>query len=131
MTTDSDPSAAPPSSRRRLLKAAVAGAGGLAAAGFPAVLRAQTPIKWRIQTAWDAATVGYTAFQRFCANVNSSPRDSTGIERAPSRLSSASPAWSSSTLMDSNSIARTERNSLSFRQLVHPGCQNTFSCTAS
>ena len=69
MTTDSDPSAAPPSSRRRLLKAAVAGAGGLAAAGFPAVLRAQTPIKWRIQTAWDAGTVGYTAFQRFCANV--------------------------------------------------------------
>jgi hypothetical protein len=32
-------------------------------------------------------------------------------------------------LMDSNSIARTERNSLSFRQLVHPGCQNTFSGT--
>jgi hypothetical protein len=29
--------------------------------------------------------------------------------------------------MDWNSIARTERNSLSFRQLVHPGCQNTFS----
>ncbi len=69
MTTDSDPSAAPPSSRRRLLKAAVAGAGGLAAAGYPAVLRAQTPVKWRIQTAWDAGTVGYTAFQRFCANV--------------------------------------------------------------
>jgi hypothetical protein len=33
--------------------------------------------------------------------------------------------------MDSNSIARTERNSLSFRQLVHPGCQNTFSATVS
>jgi hypothetical protein len=33
--------------------------------------------------------------------------------------------------MDWNSIARTERNSLSFRQLVHPGCQNTFSGIAS
>ena len=33
--------------------------------------------------------------------------------------------------MDSNSIARTERNSLSFRQLVHPGCQNTFNATGS
>jgi hypothetical protein len=32
--------------------------------------------------------------------------------------------------MDSNSIARTERNSLSFRQLVHPGCQNAFSVVA-
>ena len=53
-------------------------------------------------------------------------RDSTGTERAPRRLSSSSPAGSSSTLMDWNSIARTERNSLSFRQLVHPGCQNTF-----
>jgi TRAP-type mannitol/chloroaromatic compound transport system substrate-binding protein len=69
MTTDSDPSTAPLPSRRRLLKAAAAGAGGLAAAVFPAVLRAQTPVKWRIQTAWDAGTVGYTAFQRFCANV--------------------------------------------------------------
>jgi hypothetical protein len=33
--------------------------------------------------------------------------------------------------MDWNSIARTERNSLSFRQLVHPGCQNTFSAIVS
>jgi hypothetical protein len=28
--------------------------------------------------------------------------------------------------MELNSIARTERNSLSFRQLVQPGCQKTF-----
>src|SRR5579871_6458339 len=33
--------------------------------------------------------------------------------------------------MDSNSIARTERNSLSLRQLVHPGCQNTLSGIAA
>ena len=43
------------------------------------------------------------------------------------RRSSSSPAGSSNTLMDWNSIPRTERNSLSFRQLVHPGCQKTFS----
>ena len=35
-------------------------AGGTAAFGFPAVVRAQTPVKWRIQTAWDAGTAGYT-----------------------------------------------------------------------
>jgi hypothetical protein len=29
-------------------------------------------------------------------------------------------------LIDSNSIPRTETNSLSLRQLVHPGCQNAF-----
>jgi len=67
MTADSA-SAGPPTSRRGLLKAA-ATATGAAALAFPAVLRAQTPIKWRIQTAWQAGTAGYKEFQRFCANV--------------------------------------------------------------
>ena len=58
-------------------------------------------------------------------------RDSTGTERAPSRPNSARLAASSSTLIDSNSIPRTERNSFSFRQLVHPGCQNAFNGGAS
>jgi TRAP-type mannitol/chloroaromatic compound transport system substrate-binding protein len=55
-------------SRRRFIKAAAV-AGGSAAIGFPAVVRAQAPVKWRVQTAWDAGTVGYTAFQKYCANV--------------------------------------------------------------
>src|SRR5437763_726769 len=63
----------------------------------------------------------------FCAKTNSAPRDNTGIERAPSRCSSARPAASSNTLIDSNSIPRIERNSLSLRQLVQPGCQNALS----
>ena len=67
--TDSDPSSPARPSRRTLLKTAAAGAAGLATIGFPAVLRAQAPIKWRIQTSWDAGTAGYTAFQKFCANV--------------------------------------------------------------
>jgi hypothetical protein len=33
-------------------------------------------------------------------------------------------------LIDSNSIPRTERNSLSLRQLVQPGCQNAFNGAA-
>jgi TRAP-type mannitol/chloroaromatic compound transport system substrate-binding protein len=44
-------------------------AGGAAALGFPAVARAQTPIKWRIQSAWQPGTAGYRQFQKFCANV--------------------------------------------------------------
>src|SRR5216684_1367323 len=67
----------------------------------------------------------------FCAKMKSSPRDSTGIERAPSRCSSARPAGSVRMLIDSNSIPRTERNSLSLRQLVQPGCQNAFNGAAS
>jgi TRAP-type mannitol/chloroaromatic compound transport system substrate-binding protein len=53
-------------SRRRFITAA---AGGTAAIGFPAVVRAQAPAKWRVQTAHVAGTVGYTAFQKYCANV--------------------------------------------------------------
>jgi len=34
-------------------------------------------------------------------------------------------------LIDSNSIPRIERNSLSLRQLVQPGCQNAFSGAVS
>jgi len=52
--------------RRRFIKAA---AGGAVAIGFPAVVHAQTPVKWRVQTAHVAGTVGYSAFQKYCANV--------------------------------------------------------------
>jgi TRAP-type mannitol/chloroaromatic compound transport system substrate-binding protein len=55
-------------SRRRFIRAAAV-AGGTATIGFPAVVRAQAPVKWRIQTAYDAGTVGYTAFQKYCAHV--------------------------------------------------------------
>ena len=68
MTTDAGPSASDLTSRRGLFKAAAV-AGGAAALAFPAVVRAQTPVKWRIQTAWDAGTAGYTAFQKYCASV--------------------------------------------------------------
>jgi TRAP-type mannitol/chloroaromatic compound transport system substrate-binding protein len=68
MTGDSDAGAQAITGRRALLKA-TAVAAGTAALAFPAVIRAQTPVKWRIQTAWDAGTAGYTAFQKFCASV--------------------------------------------------------------
>ena len=53
-------------SRRRFLTAA---AGGTAVAGFPAVVTAQSSVKWRVQTAHEPGTVGYTAFQKYCVNV--------------------------------------------------------------
>jgi TRAP-type mannitol/chloroaromatic compound transport system substrate-binding protein len=65
MTNESarPPKSAP--SRRRFMAAA----GGTAVMGFPAVVRAQAPVKWRVQTAWQPATAGYSAFQKYCANV--------------------------------------------------------------
>jgi len=68
MTTDANPSVPNPASRRELFKAAAV-ASGAAALGFPAVVRAQTPVRWRVQSAWDAGTAGYTAFQKYCASV--------------------------------------------------------------
>jgi TRAP-type mannitol/chloroaromatic compound transport system substrate-binding protein len=67
MTTEAEPSVPTSTSRRGLFKAAAASA--TAALGFPTVLRAQTPVKWRIQTAWQPGTAGYKQFQKFCANV--------------------------------------------------------------
>src|SRR5579871_4278359 len=60
-----------------------------------------------------------------CPKVNLSPRESTGTDRAPSFCSSARPLGSSRTFTETKSIPRTDRNSLSLRQLVQPGCQNT------
>jgi TRAP-type mannitol/chloroaromatic compound transport system substrate-binding protein len=68
MTTDASAGGPSVTSRRGLFKAAAV-AGGTAAMGFPAVARAQTPIKWRIQTAWQPGTAGYRQFQKYCANV--------------------------------------------------------------
>ena len=68
MTTDAEASAPNPTSRRGLFKAAAV-SGATVALGFPAVVRAQAPVKWRIQTAWPAGTAGYTQFQKYCASV--------------------------------------------------------------
>jgi TRAP-type mannitol/chloroaromatic compound transport system substrate-binding protein len=65
MTHESARSSPQVSSRRRF----IAAASGTAAVGFPAVVRAQAPIRWRVQTAWPPATAGYSAFQKYCANV--------------------------------------------------------------
>src|SRR5215471_15515708 len=59
------------------------------------------------------------------ANTNRLPRDTTGTDRAPNRRSSSSPPSSANTLIDWNSIPRTERYSFTLRQLVQCGCQKT------
>ncbi|HME96739.1 MAG TPA: TRAP transporter substrate-binding protein DctP [Methylomirabilota bacterium] len=69
MTTDRDATTPSPTSRRRLLQTAAIAAGATAGLGFPAVVRSQAPIKWRVQTAAYAGTAGYTQFQKYCANI--------------------------------------------------------------
>src|SRR5438093_1026229 len=49
-------------SRRRFITAAAV-AGGTAATGFPAVVRAQAPVKWRVQTAGGGGAAGHTGVQ--------------------------------------------------------------------
>jgi TRAP-type mannitol/chloroaromatic compound transport system substrate-binding protein len=68
MTADAGTNAPLAPSRRGLIKAA-ATATGAAAIAFPAVIRAQAPVKWRVQTAAYPKTAGYPAFQRYCASV--------------------------------------------------------------
>jgi TRAP-type mannitol/chloroaromatic compound transport system substrate-binding protein len=58
-------------SRRKFLKTAALAGGAAGALGFPAVMRvsAAKPIKLKIQTAWDAGTLGYVKFKEFCDAV--------------------------------------------------------------
>jgi TRAP-type mannitol/chloroaromatic compound transport system substrate-binding protein len=73
-------------SRRGFLKTAAAVAGGTAGAlGFPGVMRlsAQAPIKIKMQTAWDAGTVGFTEFQKFCKLVSEISEGKLVVEGFP------------------------------------------------
>jgi|Deesub1362B_J571_1020462.scaffolds.fasta_scaffold03146_3 TRAP-type mannitol/chloroaromatic compound transport system substrate-binding protein len=58
-------------SRRTFLKTAAVAGGAAGAVGFPSFLRlsAAEPIKIKMQTAWDAGTLGYKKFQEFCKVV--------------------------------------------------------------
>jgi TRAP-type mannitol/chloroaromatic compound transport system substrate-binding protein len=58
-------------SRRTFLKSAAVAGATAGALGFPSVMRlsAAEPIKLKVQTAWDAGTLGFIKFQEFCKNV--------------------------------------------------------------
>jgi TRAP-type mannitol/chloroaromatic compound transport system substrate-binding protein len=73
-------------SRRRFLKTAVATAGVTAATmGVPAFLKhaSAAPIKIKMQTAWDAGTVGFVEFQKFCKLVGEMSEGKLIVEGFP------------------------------------------------
>lgn len=73
-------------SRRSFLKtSAVAGAAAAGTMGFPAVMRlsAAEPIKIKMQTAWDAGTLGYVKFQEFCKQVGEMTEGKLIVEGFP------------------------------------------------
>src|SRR4030043_1179481 len=73
-------------SRRRFLKTAVATAGVTAATmGVPAFLKhaSAAPIKWKIQTAWDAGTLGFVKFQEFCKRMGEVSEGKLTLEGFP------------------------------------------------
>jgi TRAP-type mannitol/chloroaromatic compound transport system substrate-binding protein len=71
-------------SRRRFLKTAAAGvtAGTI---GFPAVIHASAaePIKLKVQTAWDAGTLGFVKFNEFCEEVTATSDGKIQFEPFP------------------------------------------------
>jgi len=69
MTNEGVPTEPTTSASRRRFIAAGALASGTAALAFPAVIRAQAPVKWRVQSAWSSGLAGFTAFKKYCANV--------------------------------------------------------------
>ncbi len=73
-------------SRRNFLKTAAVAAGTAAGVmGFPGVMRlsAAAPIKWKMQTMWDAGTVGYTKVQDFGKKVAEMTEGKLVIECLP------------------------------------------------
>lgn len=72
-------------SRRGFLKTAAVAGAAAGTLGFPAVMRAQaaTPIKIKIQTAWDAGTLGYVKFQEFCKEVGEGSEGKVVFEGFP------------------------------------------------
>ena len=71
--------------RRGFLKTAAVAGAAAGALGFPGVQRlsAAAPIKWKMQTAWDAGTVGYVKFQDFCKKVGEMTEGQLQVEGLP------------------------------------------------
>ena len=77
---------APKKSRRDFLKtAAVAGGAAAGVLGFPGVMRlsAAEPINIKMQTAWDAGTLGFVKFQEFCKRVGEITEGKLTVEGFP------------------------------------------------
>jgi TRAP-type mannitol/chloroaromatic compound transport system substrate-binding protein len=73
-------------SRRDFLKtAAVAGGAAAGVLGFPGVMRlsAAEPINIKMQTAWDAGTLGFVKFQEFCKRVGEITEGKLTVEGFP------------------------------------------------
>jgi TRAP-type mannitol/chloroaromatic compound transport system substrate-binding protein len=72
-------------SRRKFLKTAAVAGATAGALGFPNVMRlsAAEPIKIKMQTAWDAGTVGFTEFQKFCKYVGDISEGKLTVEGFP------------------------------------------------
>jgi TRAP-type mannitol/chloroaromatic compound transport system substrate-binding protein len=78
--------AAQKGSRRSFLKTAAVATGAAAGVmGFPGVMKlsAAAPIKWKMQTCWDAGTIGYTKFLDFCKKVGEMTEGKLVIEGLP------------------------------------------------
>lgn len=71
--------------RRGFLRSAAVAGAAAGAVGFPAYLRASSakPIKLKVQTAWDAGTLGYVKFSEFCKEVTEASEGKIVFEGFP------------------------------------------------
>jgi TRAP-type mannitol/chloroaromatic compound transport system substrate-binding protein len=72
-------------SRRKFLKTAALTGAAAGTLGFPAVMRvsAAPAIKIKMQTAWDAGTLGFVKFKEFCENVGKMTEGKLIVEGFP------------------------------------------------
>jgi TRAP-type mannitol/chloroaromatic compound transport system substrate-binding protein len=72
-------------SRRKFLQTAAVAGAAAGSIGFPSVMRlsAAETITIKMQTAWDAGTLGFTKFKQFCDNVGNITEGKLVIEGFP------------------------------------------------
>ena len=72
-------------SRRKFLKTAAVAGAAAGSIGFPGVMRvsAAAPVKLKVQTAWDAGTLGFVKFKEFCEEVTAASEGQIVFEGFP------------------------------------------------
>ena len=72
-------------SRRKFLKTAAVAGAAAGSIGFPSVMRlsAAETVKIKMQTAWDAGTLGFVKFKQFCDHVGEITEGKLVVEGFP------------------------------------------------
>ena len=56
--------------RRKFIRATAAAGAGAGLVAAPAIVRAQQPVKWKMQSMWSSAELTYKVFEELCGRIN-------------------------------------------------------------